>query len=74
VLNLNEIEVVCIDEADTMLEKGFKLDIERIFDELKSTAGKTQNLMFSATIPPWVAGIVKKHMSNMERINLIKDS
>ncbi len=30
-LNLADLEVVCIDEADTMLEKGFKEDVEQIF-------------------------------------------
>jgi superfamily II DNA/RNA helicase len=30
VIELSELEAVCIDEADTMLEKGFKLDVEVI--------------------------------------------
>ena len=30
-IDLSDLEAVCIDEADTMLEKGFKLDVERIF-------------------------------------------
>jgi ATP-dependent RNA helicase DeaD len=35
VVNLKEVEAVCLDEADTMLEKGFKLDVERIMEEIK---------------------------------------
>lgn len=35
VIDLSEVEAVCLDEADTMLEKGFKLDVERIMDEVK---------------------------------------
>lgn len=30
-INFTELEATCIDEADQMLEKGFKLDIEEIF-------------------------------------------
>jgi len=32
VVRFNDVEAVCLDEADTMLEKGFKLDVERIMD------------------------------------------
>ena len=56
-----------------MLEKGFKLDVERIMEEVEEAAGKTQNLMFSATIPGWVANIARKYLSNMKKINLIKE-
>lgn len=31
-VDLSELEVVCLDEADTMLEKGFKLDVETIME------------------------------------------
>jgi superfamily II DNA/RNA helicase len=52
VVNFEELQATCIDEADQMLEKGFKLDIEQIFSAIKSQNDKkTQNLMFSATIP-----------------------
>lgn len=73
VVNLKEVEAVCLDEADTMLEKGFKLDVERIMEEIKQQAGKTQNMMFSATIPGWVASIAKKYLVDMKKINLIKE-
>lgn len=57
-----------------MLEKGFKDDVEEIFGFVRSAAGKTQNIMFSATIPKWVSQIAKKYFaSDMERINMIKD-
>ena len=55
-----------------MLEKGFKIDVETIMEEVEKAAGRTQNLMFSATIPPWVAGIARKYLRNMETVNLIK--
>lgn len=57
-----------------MLEKGFKDDVEEIFGYVRNAAGKTQNIMFSATIPKWVAQIAQKYFAdNMERVNMIKD-
>ena len=73
VIELSELEAVCLDEADTMLEKGFKLDIEKIMQEVEAAAGKTQNLMFSATIPSWVANIAKRYLKDMKKINMIKE-
>jgi ATP-dependent RNA helicase DDX21 len=57
---LDSLETVCLDEADTMLQKGFKFDIEKIFELIQSqNKTKTQNIMFSATIPDWVEKIAK---------------
>lgn len=57
-----------------MLQKGFKDDVEEIFKNVREAAGKTQNIMFSATVPFWVGNIAKKYFSNMKRIDLVKDS
>lgn len=58
-----------------MLEKGFKDDVEQIFEEVRASTKNTQNLMFSATIPTWVSGIAKQYFSsNLKRINLIGES
>ena len=65
VVDLRQLQAVCLDEADTMLEKGFKMDVEDIIKEIYETAGKTQNLLFSATIPHWVANIAKRYLRNM---------
>jgi ATP-dependent RNA helicase DDX21 len=57
-----------------MLEKGFKDDVEQIFGYVRSQAGKTQNIMFSATVPTWVTKIAREYFDkNMQRINMIKD-
>lgn len=54
-IDFSELQVVCLDEADEMLKQGFKDDIESIFCEIQSKRkAKTQNLLFSATFPPWV--------------------
>ena len=50
-LTLDEIETVVLDEADYMLDRGFKEDMETI---LNQSPAEKQTLLFSATFPPWV--------------------
>ncbi|MCO4821882.1 MAG: DEAD/DEAH box helicase [Flavobacteriaceae bacterium] len=45
-LSLAKIEILVLDEADRMLDMGFKRDIDRIMDLMPA---KRQNLLFSAT-------------------------
>ncbi|MGI9275172.1 MAG: DEAD/DEAH box helicase [Endozoicomonas sp.] len=45
-VTLNKLRILVLDEADRMLDLGFKEDIERI---LKDVPEKRQNLLFSAT-------------------------
>ena len=48
-IDLSQLEVLVIDEADRMLDMGFIPDIRRI---LKHLPMKRQTLLFSATMPP----------------------
>lgn len=51
-IQLGNLEVICLDEADEMLKIGFKDDIETIFEAItKARTTKVQCLLFSATIP-----------------------
>ncbi|HIP82884.1 MAG TPA: DEAD/DEAH box helicase, partial [Desulfocapsa sulfexigens] len=60
-INLSHINYVVFDEADEMLQMGFKDDLTEI---LSHTPKEKNTLLFSATMPGEVAMIAKKYMSN----------
>ena len=55
VIKFTNIEILVLDEADRMLDMGFVHDIKKI---LKLLPNKRQNLLFSATIPKEVQGLI----------------
>ena len=59
-LRLQDIEFVILDEADEMLNMGFKDDLDTILAE---TPKEKQTLLFSATMPKDVMRISKNYMS-----------
>ena len=69
VLKLNKIEYLVLDEADEMLNMGFKEDIDKI---LSNTSSKKQTLLFSATMPKEVMKISKAYMSSPKTIEVAK--
>lgn len=66
-LELNKIESVVLDEADEMLNMGFKEDIDSI---LEGTNSKKQILLFSATMPKEVLKISKNYMNKPRKIEV----
>ena len=60
-LDLDGIQTVILDEADEMLDMGFTEDIELI---LQNTPRDRQTVMFSATMPPRINAIAKKHQDD----------
>jgi ATP-dependent RNA helicase DeaD len=66
-LPLDGVEVVVLDEADEMLDMGFAEDIEAI---LQATPATRQTVLFSATLPPRINGIAKRHLREPERVKI----
>jgi ATP-dependent RNA helicase DeaD len=66
-LDLNGLEIVVLDEADEMFDMGFAEDIETI---LGKTPENRQAALFSATMPPRIDGMVRRHLSDPVRVEL----
>lgn len=60
-VKLNQVETVVLDEADEMLNMGFKDDIDFILDQ---TPEEKSVWLFSATMPKEVARIAKNYMED----------
>ncbi|MBS1642824.1 MAG: DEAD/DEAH box helicase [Bacteroidetes bacterium] len=58
-INLEQIKYVVLDEADEMLNMGFKDDIEFI---LENTPKREATWLFSATMPPEIRRVSKRYM------------
>ena len=68
-IDLAEVEIVVLDEADEMLNMGFKDDLDAI---LKTTPSGKNTWLFSATMPAEVLRIAKNYMSNPIEISVGK--
>src|SRR5262249_31322176 len=66
-LSLANVRYVVLDEADRMLDIGFRPDIERI---LRRCPRARQTLLLSATVPPPVLRLVHRYMVEPVHINL----
>lgn len=58
-LQLDEIKMLVLDEADEMLDMGFRDDIEEI---CKTIPDDRQTMMFSATMPKEIKKLIEKYM------------
>ena len=66
-LDLIGVETVVLDEADEMLDMGFREDIELI---LRYTPKQRQTLLFSATMPDEIKKITKMYQNNPKFIKI----
>jgi ATP-dependent RNA helicase DeaD len=65
-LSLDDIDCVVLDEADRMLDVGFRPDMEKI---LRRCPASRQTLLLSATMPPPVQRLAEKYMREAIFVN-----
>ena len=70
-LALDALETVVLDEADEMLDMGFADDLEAI---LAATPPTRQTVLFSATLPPRIDGIARRHLRDPVRIEIERET
>jgi ATP-dependent RNA helicase RhlE len=63
-VSLHKVRILVLDEADRMLDMGFKPVVDRI---VKMTASERQTLLFSATLEGEVGRIAKAYTNNPRR-------
>jgi ATP-dependent RNA helicase DeaD len=64
-LDMSKLRAVVLDEADEMLDLGFREDLEFILD---AAPAERRTLMFSATVPRTIAQLAKSYQRNAVRI------
>lgn len=68
-LKLGELETIVLDEADEMLNMGFREDIETILQQIPT---KHQTLLFSATMAKPIMDIAKTYLTEPEIVKVVK--
>jgi ATP-dependent RNA helicase RhlE len=70
-LNLSQVEIFVLDEADRMLDMGFIPDVKRIINLLPA---KRQNLLFSATLTDEIRSLSKTFLSEPVSVQVARSS
>ncbi|MFL6738393.1 MAG: DEAD/DEAH box helicase [Sphingomicrobium sp.] len=70
-LDLSALRVAVLDEADEMLDMGFREELEEILD---ATPGERRTLLFSATMPRPIVALARRYQKDALRIETIGDS
>lgn len=68
-IRLNDLKYMILDEADEMLNMGFREDIDVI---LQSIPESRQTVLFSATMSKEILGITKEYLTNPVRVQITK--
>jgi ATP-dependent RNA helicase DeaD len=66
-LDLSAVQLVVLDEADRMLDMGFRDDIEKI---LAAVPSERQTVFFSATISPPIQSLVRQHSRDARTVKI----
>ncbi|MBA2663089.1 MAG: DEAD/DEAH box helicase [Bradymonadaceae bacterium] len=66
-LKLDHVKMLVLDEADEMLRMGFIDDVEWILDK---TPAERQTALFSATMPPEIMRIAKRHLKDPVNVEI----
>jgi ATP-dependent RNA helicase DeaD len=67
-LDLGQLKAVVLDEADEMLDMGFREDLEEILD---ATPPERRTLLFSATMPRPIVALAKRYQRDALRISTV---
>lgn len=67
IVNIENIKIFILDEADRMLDMGFIHDIKKI---IAKTPSEKQTLFFSATMPPDIAKLANTILKNPTKIEI----
>lgn len=67
-LDLSELKVAILDEADEMLDMGFRDELEEI---LNASPQERRTLMFSATMPKQIVSLAKRYQRDALRISTV---
>ena len=66
-LKLQNLKMIILDEADEMLNMGFREDIESILEEVPE---ERQTILFSATMPPAIMAITNQYQKDPQLIKI----
>jgi len=72
ILKLCDVEFLILDEADEMLNIGFKEDVELVLKSMENACPvrKHQVLLFSATTPGWIRKLSDTYLRADARVNV----
>lgn len=70
-VQLRDVEVLILDEADQMLDMGFIHDLRKILSQVPD---ERQTLLFSATMPKLIADMAEKYLNDPIRVSVAPES
>ncbi len=70
-IDLSQVKAVVLDEADEMLDLGFREDLEFILSEAPESR---RTLLFSATVPRAIANLAKSYQKDALRITTVAET